>query len=141
MSGVALSPVSVAIYAKLNVSALKPGTWALSGIHEGIVPQGAAFPYVWYSVSEDNARGLGRGGLRQVNLTVHAASTYQGDKQLQQIIGKVVDLLEDAALVIVGYRQGGEVVYHEAVGPFDSTIGGVRCREMVANFTIWAEPA
>jgi hypothetical protein len=136
MSAGLLSPVSAAVFTKLNVA----GLTALASVHDH-VPQGTAMPYVWYEVSEENARGMGMGGLRQVSLRVHAASSYAGAKQLQTIMSKVVDLLEDAALTITGCAQAGRVVYHETTEPFDSVIAGVLVRESAANFTIWAEPS
>lgn len=137
MSVLSLSPVSAGVYSKLNVAALT--ALATGGIFDD-VPQGTAFPYVWFTVEEENARGLGRGGLRQINLRVHAESTYQGNKQLQQILSKAIELLEDQTLTITGYRQAGEIVYHETTRPFQQERAGLKYREAAANFTIWAEP-
>lgn len=142
MSTMSLSPVSAGVYAALNVAAM---TALAAGPHDSVVPEGAAFPFVWFTVDEENARGLGRGGLRQVNLRVHAAAVDTAAagaaKHLQLILGKAVELLEDATLTIAGYAQAGEVVYHETTEPFDSIIGGKACLEAASNFTLWAEPS
>ncbi|HXG56678.1 MAG TPA: DUF3168 domain-containing protein [Vicinamibacterales bacterium] len=137
MSVLALSPVSASVYGVLNVAAL---TALVTGVFDD-VPQGTAFPYVWYVVDEENARGMGRGGMRQVNLRVHAVSSYEGQKELHTIMSKVIQLLEDTALTITGYQAAGEVVYRETVAPFQSMIDEVQVRESVAQFTIWAEPS
>lgn len=141
MSTLPLSAVSAGLYAALNVNAL---TSLASGPYDSIVPQGASFPYVWFDVAAENARGLGRGGLRQVNVRVHAAGTGTATagaaKQVQGIQSVIVELLEDAALALDGYAAAGEVFYGETTEPFDSVIAGVPCVEVVSNFYLWVEP-
>jgi hypothetical protein len=138
MSTAALSPVSQGVFAKLNVPALKPAL--VTKVSDDNVPQGTAFPYAWFTLNEDNARGMGRGGLRRVDIHVHAASAATTNAPLQAIMSKIVELLEDKTLTVPGYRQGGEVFYGEIVGPFDSVIGGVAVREAIANFWTFVEP-
>lgn len=142
MSTLALSPVSAGIFAALNVSTLTD--LATGGISDLEVPEGAGFPRVWFTVSEESTRGLGRGGLRQLFVRVYGADrseATEGVRTLQLMMAAVVLLLEDAALTIAGYRQGGEVVYVGTTEPYDEIIAGVPCKECAAHFYLWAEPA
>lgn len=140
MSAIVLSPISVGIYTALNVSAV---TSLASGPYDTEAPQGANFPYVWFVVMEENARGLGRGGLRRISVRVHAASkgtaTLGPATQLQGIMSAVVNTLEDATLTLDGAIQGGEVFYADTTEPFPSEIGGAACWEALANFYLYAE--
>jgi hypothetical protein len=132
----ALSPVAVGVYSKLNVAALTalvPG-----GIYDD-VPQPAVFPFVLTEVRERETRGFGLGSLLEVELRVHAYSTYQGPKEAQAIIAKVIELLKDQTITVSGYTQGGQVFYDEAVLLPNEEINGVKCYEIVAMFRIYVE--
>lgn len=136
MSASALSPVAAGVYAALAPALVSLAT---GGVFDGVVPQGTQFPFVWFSVSEENARGMGRVGPRLVRLRVSAMSEYGGDKELEQILSAAVALLEDATLTVAGYRPCGEVFYDNTVDPIDEVFGGVRCREAAANFRLYVE--
>lgn len=140
MSALVLAPISLGIYTALNVAAV---TALASGPYDTEVPKVAAFPYVWFIVREENARGLGRGGLRRISVRVHAAATGSASltpaKQLQGILGAAVNALEDARLTLDGATQGGEVFYSDTTEPVLSEINRSSCWEAVANFYLFAE--
>lgn len=145
MSTLALSPVSAGVYAALNVSSITTllAAGALSDLE---VPEGIGFPRVWFTVRETNARGLGRGGLRRIDLRVYtadrsAAGTAEGVKTLQAVQAAVVVVLEDATLTITGYRQAGEVVYVDTTDPTSEVIAGVQAKESASHFYFWVEPS
>lgn len=136
MPYLALSPVSVAVYAALNVAgltALAPG-----GVYAD-VPQPPVFPFVLFEVQERDVRGFGTGSLPEVALRVHAFSTYEGPYEAQTIIAKVIELLKDVALTVTGYAQCGRVFYDETVALPNEEINGVKCYELVAQFRIYVE--
>lgn len=141
MSALLLSPVSVGVYTALNVSTL---TDLCSGPFDTEVPQLTGFPACWFVLTEENARGMGTGGLRKLSLRVHAAavgsSTLGPAKQLQGILGAAVSLLEDATLTVSGYRAAGQVFYADTSEPFPSEIAGQACWEALSNFYLWVEP-
>lgn len=137
MAYLALGPVSIALYTALNVA----GMQALIGsrIYDA-VPQGPTFPFVFYQVREArDARGMGTGGLPEIELRVHAFSTYEGMKEAQSIIQKAIELLRDQSLTITGYAHAGRVFYDETLPFGDELIQGVACRELVAMFRIYVE--
>lgn len=136
MAYLALSPVSAAVYSTLNVSGLT--ALAAGGIRDD-VPQSTAFPFVWYEVRETDRRGLGTGGLPEVELRVHVFSTYAGMKQAQEIAAKVVELLRDASLTVTGYAQCGRVFYDDTVSLPDEILNGVHVRELVVLFRIYVQ--
>lgn len=133
-----LSPVSVAVVAKLNVA----GLTALIGdrLYDDL-PQGPTYPCIWYEVQEEDVRGFGTGALPLVRLLVHVYSStahYEGMAQAQTIAQKVVELLKDQALTIAGYEQAGLVFHDETVPLPEEQIEGVKVRELVARFRIFA---
>ncbi len=133
-----MSQVSVGVYSVLNVAEL---TALSAGPFDSVVPQSAVLPFTWFTVSASNARGMGMGGLRLIDIRVHAASPYGGAKEVQNILAAAVHLLEDTALTVSGYAQGGLVFFAETVEPFDSLINGKQCVEAAANFYTWVEPS
>jgi hypothetical protein len=76
----ALGPVSVGVFALLNVAALT--ALAPGGVCDDAA-QGTTFPFVFYEVSERDIRGFGTGGLPEVELRVHAFTQYGGLKIAQ----------------------------------------------------------
>lgn len=139
MPYLALAPVSDGIYATLNVA----GLTALVGtrIYDD-VPQGVAFPYVWYEVSERDQRGMGTGGFPEVELRVHvfhSQAIYRGMEGAQNIIAKVIELLRDQRLTVTGYNQAGRVFYDETLTLADQEINRVKVHELVALFRIYVE--
>lgn len=139
MAYLSLSPVSVGVFTLLNVAGL---TALVSTRIYDDVPQAPTFPFVWLEVQENrDLRGFGTGGFPEVQLRVHAFSQYEGAKEAQDIIAKVIELLRDQALSISGYNQGGRIVYDETTLLPNELIAGVKCRELVASFRIFAEEA
>lgn len=139
MAYLSLGPVSVAVYALLNVAGM---TALVSSRIYDAVPQAPTFPFVFYEVRENrDIRGFGTGGFPEVQLRVHAFSQYEGMKEAQSIIQKAIELLRDQALSVTGYNHAGLIVYDETVPLSDEVINGVACRELVASFTIWVEEA
>lgn len=136
MAYLALSPVAVGIYGLLNVVGLT--ALATGGIYDD-VPQGVTFPFVFYEVDEHDMRGFGTGGLPEVSLRVHAYSTYEGSKEAQGIVQKVIQLLRDQSVTVSGYTQCGRIFYDDTVMLPDEIVNGVKCRELVAMFRIYVE--
>jgi len=136
MAYLALDAVSAAVYTLLNVASLT--ALATGGIADDTA-QASAFPFVFYEVSERERRGLGTGGLPEVELRVHG---YGRDVQgLQVLIQKVVLLLKDQPLTVAGYNQCGKVFYDETLTFHDELINGVKVHELVAMFRIFVEEA
>lgn len=136
MAYLALSPVSAAIYGKLNVA----GMTALVGsrIYDD-VPRAPTYPFIWFEVRERDVRGFGSGyGLPEVAVDVHVFSTYQGMKEAQSIAAMAVQLLRDQSLTISGYTHAGLVFYDETVSLQDQAIEGVKVQELVAKFRVYA---
>lgn len=144
MSTLSISPVSTGVLAALNVSAITD--IATGGISDLEVPTGNGYPRVWFTVSEENARGLGRGGLRRIELRVYGADRSSGDnepegvRRLQLLMAQIVYRLEDYTLTMDGYRMGGEIFYADTIDPYDSVIAGTPCKESASNFYFWVEP-
>lgn len=137
MAYLSLSPVSVGVATLLNVA----GLTALVGarIYDD-VPQSPTFPFVWYEVRESrDMRGFGTGGFPEVELRVHAFSQYEGAKEAQSVIQKVIELLRDQPLTVTGYAHAGLVFYDETVLLPNELIAGVKCRELVAMFRIYVQ--
>lgn len=137
MAYLALSPVSVAIYGKLNVAGL---TALVTGVYDD-VPQGVALPFVWYEVRETETRGFGAVGMPTVELRVHVFSRYEGASEAQSIGAKVIELLRDQALTVTGYSHAGRIFYDETVLLPNEDLDGVKVRELVALFRVIVEEA
>ena len=135
-ASLALGPVSIAVYGRLNVAGLT--ALVSTRIYDG-VPQGVAFPFVFYELQERDLRGFGTGGLPEVRLRVHAYSTYEGSSEAEAIIAAAIGLLKDQSLTVTGYAHCGQVFYDETVLLADEAINGVACRELVASFRIYVE--
>lgn len=140
MAYLSLNPVSTGVATLLTVSGL---TDLVSTRIYDDVPQAAVFPFVWYEVRELNdVRGFGTGGFPEVELRVHAFSSsddYNGLAQLHGITAKAIELLRDQFLELSGYTQAGRIFYDDTSQPLNEIISGVKCREMVARFRIYAE--
>lgn len=132
----ALSPVSVAVYAALNVAgltALAPG-----GVCDD-VPQKPTFPFVLYEVAETTLHGFGTkpgtGRTSEIGLRLHVYSTYDGMSQAQAVMAKAIELLADAPAV-TGF--GSWALFHDETIPLgEELIAGVAVNELVANFRIY----
>ncbi len=138
MTYLALSPVSIAVAGVLNVAGLT--ALATGGVFEDVA-QASAFPFVFYEVQERAAGGFGTVGLPEIALRVHAFSAYEGAKEVQAIIQKVIELLRNVALTITGYTHCGRVFYDDTVALPNELVNGVKCYELVASFRIYAEEA
>lgn len=137
MPDLALSPVAVAVYDRLNDASV---TSLASGPYDD-VPQSVTFPFVLAEVFERDVRGFGTGGLPEVTLRVHVYSTYEGWKDAQAILAACITRLKDVALTVAGYAMCGHVFYDETVTVPETEINGVKCKELVANFRIYVEAA
>lgn len=135
MAIAALSPVSVAVYGKLNVS----GLTSLGTFYGDALPQNPTYPCVWYRVREEEARGLGGGSLPMVEIWVHCLSTYQGMKDAQALASKAKELLSDVALTVTGFTHAGLVFFDRITSPVDYEINGKVVRELTAQFYTWVE--
>ena len=136
-TSLSLGPVSVGVYTALNVSGL---TALVSTRIYDDVPQAPTYPFVWYEASEPrDVRGMGTGGLPEVELRVHVFSTYQGTSEGQAITKKVIELLKDQLLTVSGYAQAGRVFYDSTQVFADQLIQGVKVREFVAQFRVYVE--
>jgi len=132
-----LSPVGIGVYERLNVGSMI----ALVGdrIYDD-VPQAPTFPFVWYEVLESqDVRGFGGGGFPEVQLRVHAFSTYEGSSEAQAVARKAIELLRDQELTVTGYAQAGTVFYDQTLTFSDQIIQGVKVREVVAQFRVYVE--
>lgn len=141
MAYLAMSPVAVAIYGKLNVSSLTSGLGYTVGLYDD-VSQDAALPLVWIELPEESSqRGMGTGEFGRVEIRVHVFSNFEGTAQVQLITAKVIELLRDQALTVTGYAQAGLVFYDHTTLLNDVVFHGIKCREMVAFFYTFVEEA
>lgn len=136
MASLALSPVAVAVYGKLNVAAVTD--LATGGVHDD-VPQAPTFPFVWYEVSEREGRGFGTGGFPEIEIRVHVFSQYEGMSEAQSILLQAIAALKDKSLTVSGYTQAGLVFYDETVSFPNEEILGVKTHEAVAMFRTYVE--
>lgn len=136
MAYLALSPVSAAVYAVLNVAAVT--NLATGGVVDDI-PQKPSFPLVFIEVLERDIRGFGGGGFPEVELRVHVYTQAEGMKDGQAITQQVIALLRDATLTVSGYTQAGKVFYDETVPLPNEQIHGVKVQELVSTFRIYVE--
>lgn len=139
MAFLALLPVSVAVFTTLNVSALQ--ALVSTRIWDG-VPQAPVFPFVFYEVREREERGMGSGyGLPEVELMVHAVSSYEGLQQAQAIMQQCIELLRDQTLTVSAYAPCGRVFYDETLLLPEADLNGVPVRELVARFRLYLQEA
>lgn len=134
MAYLSLSAVEDAIITLLNVT----GLTSLATL-TGDPAQGGSFPLVWPEVQERDVRGFGTGGLPEVTVRVHTFSTYEGSKEAQAITQKVIELLRDQLLTVVGYNSCGRIFYDETVDLPDEALNGIKVREQVAVFRCYVE--
>lgn len=135
MSHLSLSPVAAGVYTVLNVAAVTD--LAVGGVHDD-VPQDPTFPFVWYEVQEEEARGFGTGGLPEVDLRVHAFSQYAGMKEAQDIIRECVELLRDGSVTVAGYSHWA-TFYDRTIPLANEVLNGVKVKELVAQFRMFVE--
>lgn len=137
----AAEPVGEAIFGLLQDATLLA---AVAGRVVDSVPQDTPRPLLWYEiVMETDQRGLGTGGLPEVEIRTHVFSDIGSLAEAQRINRLAVALLKDAGkdtpLVITGYTQCGSIVYHDTQTLHDQELNGVKVHEVVSNYTLWAE--
>lgn len=136
MAYLSLAPVSAGIYTLLNVAAI---TSLVTKVAASI-DQNTALPYVWFEVRERDVRGLGTGGLPEVELRIHTFGDVRlGVKPLQAVNQKVIELLRDQLVTVSGYRQAGHIFYDETVLLTGEERNGVKVDELVSLFRIYVE--
>lgn len=141
MSYSALGPVSVAVFAALNVAGLTD--IATGGVYD-CVPQATTFPCVRFTVESGPLEfsGLGTkpgsGQLSEIDLRVHVYDTYEGAKYRHQILDKVAELLRDAPTVSL---HSSWSIFFERTAEIENgdVIGGVRVSESVGFFRLYVE--
>ncbi len=135
----ALTPVSVAVYAALNVAAVTDR--APGGVHE-VLPQKTRYPCVLYEVTEARQLGgfgtkPGVGQLPEIDLRVHVFSQQRTLKEAQAIVDQVLALLADPPAV-AGY--GSWAIFHDAtIDLGDQVVAGVTVHEVVAICRLYVE--
>lgn len=97
------SLVQRAVYALLNV----PAFLALSPLVDTTIPQGSATPYTWLTFGDPQwspeHQTFGRlGGV--VRLKAKVYSTFEGDKEVTNILSKASELLNDQPLTVTGWQ-------------------------------------
>jgi len=139
-----LQPVSVAIFSRLNVTALKgayPATGAgcVGGVFDS-VPQSVTYPCLFYEVSARDIGGLGQGpDVHQVELRLHVFSTYAGMQECQRIMRTAIDLLKYTEPTVAGYRMVPIGRPQDEVPlPFES-LNAVLVRELVTVWDLFVE--
>lgn len=137
MAVLSLGPVSESVFAVLSGDATLSAL-VNSRMYDD-VPQASAFPFIWYEVRERENRGFGGGALPEIELRVHAFSTYQGQRESQLILDRVIVLLKDQPLTASGFTQAGRIFYDETVSLPDEEVNGVKSRETVSLFRIYME--
>jgi hypothetical protein len=68
------------------------------------VPPGAALPYVVLAPASDRDWSTGTDTGREVTLTVHVWSTARGHREVQEIMARLIVVLEGPAVVVDGFR-------------------------------------
>ena len=133
----AASPVTEAIYARLQDATLL--ATLTGGVHDD-VPQTPTYPFAWLEMfREQDARGLGTGGLPEIEFRTHVFSQFGGMAQAQEANRLIVGLLKDYALTVTGYAMCGHIFYRETVTLPDEEINGIKCHEAVSIFTVFVE--
>lgn len=137
----ALPAVGEAVYGVLQgedaTFAALSSSWG--GWHDD-VPQAVTFPFGWFELlSSEQARGLGTGNLPLIELRLHVFSEFAGGAEARAIVDAAIDLFEDVALTVTGFRFCGHTFYDRTVTLSDEVINGVKCRELVAMFRLYVE--
>ena len=132
MARSALEDVSEATYTALNVSAMT--ALATGGVYED-PPQGVNFPFVWFTVREDDTDGTFSQVFKNCRIAVHGFSQYQGSQEVQTIMNKAVDLLRHTTPSLDNHTS--LLLTHESTtGLPDEEIAGVKTKHAVAEFRL-----
>ncbi len=130
-------PVGEAIFGLLQDASLQS---ALGGRLADELPESPSYPCGFYEfLSETDQRGLGQGGLPELDLRTHVFSKIGSLSQARAIDMQIVALLKDALITVTGYAQCGRIVYRETVTLRDQEMNGDRVHEVCSLFTVWVE--
>ena len=127
-----LEPVSEAVYGLLNVSAMQ--ALATGGIYED-VPQDTSYPFVWYTVRENDVDGTFAQVFFDCRVTVHAFSQYEGNQENQTIINKAVDLLRNQTPSVTNFTAL-QLIHNSSTGLPDEDINGIKTKHMMCEFQL-----
>lgn len=98
-----MTPTQSAIYTVLTGDSML--STMITGVYDGVAPEGTAFPYVLIGEAietPDNAHGqFGR----QTVQTLHVWSEYAGFAEVNSIVYRVQELLDEQPLAIAGLRH------------------------------------
>ena len=138
MAALSLSAVAVGVYAALNVSGL---TALTPRIYDEVpaLPPAELYPCVAYTLSEDEARGMGTREMSECTLRVSTFSKSDNDAEGQAIAAKVKELLKDASLTVSGYQMAGRVFWRSTLALGTTVVNAQPVREWVSEFTIYVE--
>ena len=76
----------------------------VTGVYDGAAPSAAVYPYVVLGeTTEVQDDVLTRQG-REVTVTIHAWSTYAGDKEVKLVLSRLDAMLHRGALVLDGWH-------------------------------------
>lgn len=134
-----MSPVMVALAAKLNVAGLTNlfSGDPVVGVYDDI-PQDARMPFVWIEIPDESNEGvMGEGEFGMPKPRIHVFDDYEGTRRPQLITAKVIELLKHQSLTISGYTQAGQVFYERTQLLNDTVFHGRKCREMVSFFNTY----
>lgn len=135
----AANPVSAAINGLLQDATFQA---AIGGRWYDDIPQDTPRPCGFHELlAEVDQRGLGTGGLPELDLRTHIFSDVGSLSEAQSLNQQIVALLKDAAITVTGYAQCGLIVYRETMVLRDQQLDGVKVHEVVSTFTIWVEQA
>src|ERR1035437_2253192 len=99
------APVTDAVFGLLQDTTLQT---AVAGRIFDDIPEGTPRPLVLVEIlNEIDQRGLGTGGLPELDLRTHVFSDLGSLSEARAINTMVVALLKDSAITIVGYAQAG----------------------------------
>lgn len=135
----ALSPVSAAIYATLNVPAL---TDLVPGGVGDVIAQGTPYPLVLFEVSEPRQLGgfgtkPGSGQLPEMDVRLHVFSQAQNLSEAQGILDVAIGLLADPPAV-AGYASWA--IFHDStIDLGDQVVANITVHEIVASLRLYVE--
>ena len=120
------------------VALVAPSPTGGPGIYDD-VPQDAAFPHVVVGepteVKDHTLGGTAAAAGARVVVQTRVQSRYRGNKEATAILDAVRQRLDEAPLVVEGYRMA-EVRAHEATHYYQDANGGVVTRYAVGFFEV-----
>jgi hypothetical protein len=134
----ALSPVSIGVFTALNVAAL--AAVAPGGVGDDIA-QGTGYPFVLYTVAEEEVDGLGStsgtpGLVVEIDLLVQVFSQYGGMSEAQAVLAKVKELLRTPPTV-TGFTSVDIFRRGPSVDLGDQLVAGVKVKELAQRFALF----